>query len=172
MTVIDSSVRSWRDRAGFCGMDLIDQPSGELPDAGKALLGELAERGKLSHDLLAAFTDRFEVFPGQLVGAQTRELAAIRVLLDRYGVPDPTAGRPAGEFARDDTRSRYDRLLAEGTRDRVSALAVGTRLAATTVAILDEALPRLDAPDVRHTLLHLLMASRQQIRLCQAWSCR
>jgi len=172
VTVIDSGVRSWRDRAGFCGMDLLDQPSGELSDGMKSLLSGLAEHTKLSHDLLAAFTDRYEVFPAQLVGARTRELSAIRLLLGRYGVPDPTAGLPAGKFLRSDMQFRYDRLLGEGMRDRISALAVGTRLADTTVTILDEALRHLDAPDVRHTFLHLVMAAHQQIRLAQAWSGR
>jgi hypothetical protein len=170
VTVIDSGVRSWRDRAGFCGMDLLDQPSGTLSGGGKALLSGLAQSTKLSHDLLAAFADRYEVFPGQSVVAQTRELSAIRVLLARYGVPDPTAGLPAGEFVPDDLRFRYDRLLAEGSRDRVSALRVGIRLAGATVITLDEALQHVDAPDVRHTFVHLIMSARRQIRLYQAWS--
>lgn len=172
MAVIDSGVRSWRDRAGFCGMDLLDQPSGALSDDEKAMLSDLAERTKLSHDLLAAFADRYEVFPDQLVVTQTRELSAIRVLLDRYGVPDPTAALLAGEFVHDDMKDRYDRLLAEGMRDRVSALAVGIRLARTTVTTLDDVLRHLAAPDVRHTLLHLVMTAHQQIRLSQAWNCR
>ena len=172
MTVIDSGVRSWRDRSGFCGMDLLDQPSGTLTEEGKALLIDVALRTKLGHDLLAEFADRYAAFPAQLVGAQTRELAAIRVLLDRYSVPDPTAGLPPGVFVRSDVQARYDRLLTEGSRDRAGALTVGTQLAAATVTTLDEAIRHIDAPDVRHTLLHLIMAAHQQIRLAQAWSGR
>jgi hypothetical protein len=172
VTVSDAGVRSWRDRAGFCGMDLLDQPSGSLTADMKVLLGDLAERIKMNHDLLGAFADRHEPFPGQMVGAQTRELAAVRVLLDRYGVPDPTAGLPAGEFVHDGAQFGYDRLLAEGMRDRASALAVVVRLADATVTTLDEALRHLDAPDVRHTFLHLIMTAHQQRRLAHAWSCR
>jgi hypothetical protein len=167
-----SPARTWRDRSGFLGLDVPNQPSGCLDPAGREVLRDMAQRTKVAHDLLVAFADRYDAFPVQLIDAQTRELASVRVLLERYGVADPTAGLPAGLFADADVQERYDRLLADGLRDRASALEVSTRLAGDAASALGEALGHLHAPDVRHIYLHLLLAAHQQIRLGQAWSGR
>jgi hypothetical protein len=157
----------WRDRPGFCGMDVLDQPSGTLDAAARAELRQLAERAKLAHDLAAAFADRHAAFPAGFAHAQTMRLIMLRVLLDRYGLDDPTraAYTPA-------VQAEYDRLLAEGRTGRAAALGVVRRLEQRTVADLSAALERATAPDVRHTYLHLLVAANRLLRAAQAWSGR
>jgi hypothetical protein len=162
----------WRDRAGFCGADPVDRPAGSLGPAQRATLQAVAARCKLGHDLLACFTDRYRVFPDELVVARTRELAAIGFLLTRYGLSDPTVMRRPGVMADAVTQADYDRLVAEGRAGRAAALEVTARLAAATIQMLDLALTGLTAADVRHTYLHLLMAAHQQLRTAQAWSSR
>jgi hypothetical protein len=167
-----SPARSWRDRSGFCGVDVLDQPSGVLDSVQRATLSVVAERCKIAHDLLAEFADRFEAFPAQLVTPRTQELAAVRLLLDRYGMADPTAGRDIGTFRDAATQAEYDRLLAYGGGSRAAALDVTTRLARGTAFLLERALPALTARDVRHTYVHLLVAAHQQVRITQAWGGR
>jgi hypothetical protein len=101
-----------------------------------------------------------------------RELAAVRVLLDRYGVWDPTDGLTRGVFADVSLQASYDRLPAEGLCSRADALRVTARLGADVVTLLEPALTDTDAPDVRHTYLHVLVAAHQQVRLAQRWSGR
>lgn len=51
----------------------------------------MAEEEKLAHDLYTAFADRYEVrIFGRIAAAETNHLTAVRTLLDRYDVTDPT----------------------------------------------------------------------------------
>ncbi|UQU61868.1 DUF2202 domain-containing protein [Couchioplanes caeruleus] len=160
---------AWRDRAGFCAPHPALLPSGPVRPAQVELLIELAQRTKLCHDLLAAFADRYAAFP-QSAPSQTRELVALRQLLERHGLADPSAGLGAGLFAVPGVQARYDRYLAEGRTGRAAALAVVRRTAAEVVRMLDDALPAGTAPDVRQVCLHILLAAHRQIRVAQAWS--
>ncbi|MGA5302472.1 DUF2202 domain-containing protein [Nucisporomicrobium flavum] len=160
---------AWRDRAGFCAPDRAVLPSGPVPPAQVALLIELAQRTKLGHDLLAVFADRYAAFPHS-APSQTRELTALRQLLERHGLADPSAGLGAGLFADPGVQARYDRYLAEGRTGRAAALDVVRRTAAEVVRMLDDARPGLAAPDVRQVCLHILLAAHRQIRVAQAWS--
>ena len=167
-TVATQAPPLWRDRAGFCGMDFVGQPAGNLSAAQRATLREIAGRCRLGHDLLAAFADRYDTFPRQLVLTFTRELAAMQFLLGRYD------GAEASTIDRGDPRdtSEYRRLLAEGSVGRSAALAVTARLAVDLIGIVEPALFALTAADVRHVYLHLLTSAHRQVRTVQAWGCR
>jgi len=157
---------AWRDRPGFCAPDLLDQPPGTLTPHQVALLRELAERLQLSHDLLTAFTDRYDSFPAALAPARTRDLAVLRTLLARYRIADPTAGIDPGRQA------LRTRLRAEGFRSRADALQVTQRLAGEMIRLLDREVPGLQAPDVRHACQHVLLAAHRQARTALAWAGR
>ncbi len=162
---------AWRDRPGFCGMDVVDQPSGTLDAAARAELRQFTERAKLARDLATAFADRYAAFPVPFVHAQTMRLTMLRVLLDRYAVDDPTPGLD-GHFPDPAVQAEYDRLLAQGRSGRTAALGVMRGLERRTAADLTTASTRATAPDVRHTYLHLLVAANRQLRAALAWSGR
>jgi len=162
----------WRDRLGFCGGDPVDQPSGVLGPTQRATLRAVAARCKLEHDLLALFADRYQAFPAQLALSRTQAIAAIRPLLSRYGISDPSAMGGTGVMADAVTQADFDRLVAVGCADRAAALRITARLAAGSIWMLEFALAGLTAPDVRHTYLHLLTMAHQQLRTALAWSGR
>ncbi|RZU53219.1 hypothetical protein EV385_5117 [Krasilnikovia cinnamomea] len=162
----------WRSCAGFCGLDVVDQPSGVLTAGEGRALRRLAEEVKLGRDLITEFADRYEPFPGRLAWSQVRELLAVRTLLDRYGLSDPTVGLAPGGFTEVAVRARYDGLRAAGRRDRAAALAAVAAHACDVIALLGRDLAATTAPDVRHTCLHVLAAAHQQLRVVQAWSSR
>jgi hypothetical protein len=161
--------RNSRNRSGLRELAILDEPSGVLTSGQRATLRALAERSKLAHDLVTAFADHYAAFPAQIVEAREHELLAMRSLLARYGVADPTTGRHPGGFAGPGTRSDYRCLLARGSTGLTPALDVTARLASETIVAMTAALSGLGAPDVRHTYLHLLTGAHQQV---QAWSDR
>ena len=62
--------------------------------------GSLVEEEKLAHDVYVALSEIYDA--NQLRNIPAAELQhqdAVRVLLDRYGLDDPTIGAAAGEFA-------------------------------------------------------------------------
>ncbi|MFI7542501.1 DUF2202 domain-containing protein [Actinoplanes sp. NPDC049599] len=162
----------WRDRAGFCGVEVVDQPAGSIDPVQRAHLRALAVRIKIVHDLLAVFADAYTPFPAELVGAQTRELIAVRLLLDRYAAGDPGTHLAPGVFADAAAQRDYDRLRARGRAGRSAALQVIAATLSETVTMLEPTLPGLTAPDVRNVYFQLLASSLRQLRIVQAWSAR
>jgi hypothetical protein len=154
------ALAAWRDRSGFCGVQPPAVPSGFLRPAQIRHLSGIAGQVAVSHDLLAEFADRYAAFPGQLAAARTRELTAVRALLERYG-SDPHFGYAVP----DDLRER-------GLRSRTDALDVIVQLATGMIGAIEEALIGLEAVDVRMVYLGMLSAAHRQRRLAQAWGAR
>ncbi|GAA4711657.1 DUF2202 domain-containing protein [Phytohabitans rumicis] len=119
----DSAGMGWG--GGTC-LWATDVPSGTLTGAQRTTLAAMAEEEKLAHDLYQAFGGRYDadVFD-RIAAAETRHLAAVRTLLDRYGIADPTAGK-GGRAVRQRRRAghlrqvprRRQRLPARGARCR------------------------------------------------------
>ncbi|QMV24995.1 DUF2202 domain-containing protein [Streptomyces sp. SCUT-3] len=124
----------------------------------------MAEEEKLAHDLYTAFAERYDarIF-GNIAESESRHLEAVRTLMDRYGIDDPTGGRAAGDFADAETRATYDRLLARGEEGKEQALEAGRTVERTDIADLTAALEKLDAPDVAQVYGSLLEASRNHL---------
>ncbi|HEX6469010.1 MAG TPA: DUF2202 domain-containing protein [Streptosporangiaceae bacterium] len=146
-------------------------PGGSVTAAQKATLAGMAEEEKLAHDLYAAFAARYDarVFD-QIAAAETQHLTAVRTLLDRYGVSDPTAGKAAGQFASAEVKATYDRLLAQGSASEQAALRAGITVEKADIAALRAAAGGLTAADVKQVYERLLTASQRHLDAFQAWA--
>ena len=137
---------------------------GTLTDAQKRTLAAMAEEEKMAHDLYAALSARYPdvVQFARIQRSETMHANAVRTLLIRYGIPDPTAGVAAGRFTDTRLQGLYDNLLASATTAD-KALAAGVTLEKTDIADLTTALQGLDAPDVTQLLTTLRSASQQHL---------
>jgi hypothetical protein len=160
--------RSSRDRSAP-GRGARKGRVGVLTTSQRETLRALTERSKLAHDLVVAFAYRYAAFPAPLTDAPECQLAAMRLLLSRHGVADPTARRHPGGFTGPGTRTDYQYLLARGRSGLLPALDVTARLASEMIVLLEAALQGLTAPDVRRTYLDALTRAHQQLRQVQAW---
>jgi len=141
-----------------------DLASGTLTAAQKTTLAAMAEEEKLAHDLYQAFADKYDaVVFDRIAAAETRHLATVRVLLDRYGITDPTAGKALGQFATADVQGTYGAYVREGNASLDAALGVGEKVERADIAALEKAQDGLDAPDVELAYQHLLVASRHHL---------
>jgi hypothetical protein len=107
------------------------------------------EEEKLAHDLYTAFAalydlPRFE----RIAAAETRHRAAVRTLLARYDVVDPSVGAAPGAFADDELQARYDTLLAQGRTSLEAALGVGRTVENDDLRTLTAAAEGVTAADV------------------------
>jgi hypothetical protein len=144
---------------------------GTLTAQQQSTLAAMAQEEKLAHDLYAAFGDRYDVVIfDRIAGSETQHLTIVRVLLDRYGLTDPTAGMAAGRFSDATVQATYDRLLAEGQADLVAALRVGQTVEQTDIDDLRAAQNGLTAPDVTQVYANLLQASQRHLTAFQRWS--
>lgn len=160
-------------RDGSCGGLAVTEAQGTLTEQQKTTLAAMAQEEKLAHDLYAAFAGSYPaaVFD-RIAASETQHLSAVRTLLDRYGLTDPTAGKPAGQFSDPAVQARYDKLLAQGRANQAAALQVGQTVEKADIADLQAALSGLTAPDVRQVYTHLLTASQHHLTAFQNWSGR
>ena len=155
---------------GACGLTGTLAEKGTLTSAQKTTLAGMAEEEKLAHDLYASFAGRYDepVFE-RIAAAENRHLAAVRALLERYDVTDPTAGRRTGEFADPAVKADYDRLLAQGRGSEEAALKAGRTVETDDIAALTKALDGLTAPDARQVYDRLLTASQRHQDAFEHW---
>jgi hypothetical protein len=129
----------------------------------------MADEEKLAQDVYAAFAARYpSVVFGNIGTAESTHLAAVRAMLARYEVADPTAGLAAGTFALPETTTLYESLLAQGSASEAAAFTVGRTVELDDIAKLDDARAGVTATDIlrvydnlrRGSTLHLAAFSR------------
>ncbi|MEU9276272.1 DUF2202 domain-containing protein [Streptomyces sp. NPDC048342] len=158
-------------RDGSCTSYTALASQGTLTAAQKATLASMAEEEKLAHDLYTAFAARYDVRVFErIAAAETTHLTAVRTLLDRYDITDPTAGKPAGEFTDPAVQATYDRLLKQGEDSMSGALKAGRTVETDDIAALTKALSGLTAPDARQVYTNLLAASQRHQTAFEHWT--
>ncbi|WFE26000.1 DUF2202 domain-containing protein [Solwaraspora sp. WMMD791] len=160
-------------RDGSCLSPSASVPSGTLSEQQKTTLASMAQEEKLAGDLYRAFADTYPaVVFDRIAAAEDQHLEAVRTLLARYGIGDPTADRPAGQFSDPAVQATYDRLLAEGSASQSAAFGVGQQVEQADIASLQQALTGLDAADVAQVYRHLLAASQHHLTAFTTWATR
>jgi hypothetical protein len=127
-------------------------------------LAYLVEEEKLAGDVydLAHSLYGSRVF-ASIGRAEDTHAAAVRVLLSRYGVADPTAGRAAGSFVDPSLRTLYAKLAAQVRSGRAAAIAAGIAIERADIKDL-KALLAADLPaDVEQVAGNLLAGSRKHL---------
>lgn len=139
--------------------------SGTLTDKQKAELAAMAEEEKLAHDvyvtLATSYPDSVQFV--KIPEAESRHLDAVRRMLDRYGIADPTLGMATGEFATPAVKALFNDLVAQATT-RQAAYDVGITIEKQDIADLKAAQVGLKAPDVRFVYNRLLQGSSNHLR--------
>jgi hypothetical protein len=154
--------RGARMGAGM-GAGLINVPSGTLTATQKAKLAAMAEEEKLAHDLYVVFGDKYGTPFSRITNAETRHLAEVRIVLKRYAITDPTAGKAAGTFATASTQQLYNKLLAQGTASVDGANTAARTVESTDITDLKAAATGVTAPDVTQVYKNLLSASQRHL---------
>ncbi len=124
----------------------------------------MVEEEKLAHDVYVALGEVYDV--NQFTNIPRAELQhqdAVRVLLDRYGLDDPTTGAAAGEFSNEQLQSMYDELVTSGASSLADAAQVGITVETTDIADLTAAIEGTDAPDVVQVLSSLRDGSERHL---------
>lgn len=139
--------------------------TGTLTDAQKADLAAMEEEEKLAHDVYVALyavngDERFN----RITQSETRHQAAVRTMLARYGVADPTEGKADGEFATPAVQKLYDDLVARGDDSLDAALAVGRDIERLDISDLAKAANGVTASDVLAVYANLSSGSENHLR--------
>jgi hypothetical protein len=146
------------------GHGIGDVASGTLTAEQKTVLTEMAAEEKVAYDLYIAFAQKYdETVFSRVAQAETKHLAAVRTLLERYGITDPTVGLDAGKFSTDSAQKLYDSLLAQGSASVDAAFEAARTVEKTDIADLTAASVGVTAPDVRAVYTNLLAGSERHL---------
>ena len=145
------------------GADLTGVASGTLTATQKTKLAAMAEEEKLAQDLYVVFGDKYGTPFSRITNAETRHLAEVRIVLKRYAITDPTAGKAAGTFTTASTQQLYNKLLAQGTASVDGANTAARTVESTDITDLKAAATGVTAPDVTRVYKNLLAASERHL---------
>ncbi len=137
---------------------------GTLTADQKGDLASMAEEEKLAHDVYVALAAKFpaDYQFARIANSESVHQTALRTLLTRYDIADPSAGRAAGDFSTADFQKLYDSLVAQATT-ATNALEVGVAVEKLDIADLTSALDGVTAPDVMQTYTNLRNASEHHL---------
>jgi hypothetical protein len=139
-------------------------PMGTLTSSQKADLVSMTEEEKLAHDvyvtLAATFPTDYQF--ARIANAETMHQTALRTLLTRYAITDPTDGLAVGEFTTSAFQTLYDSLVDQATT-ATNALDAGIAVEKRDIADLTTALTGLTAPDVTQVYTNLRNASQHHL---------
>ena len=91
-------------------------------------------------------------------------MAAIKMLLDRYGIADPAAGQPIGVFTNPDLQALYNQLIAQGNQSLAAALQVGVTIEEVDIRDLQTRLAGTTHADIKQVYTNLMNGSYNHLR--------
>ncbi len=149
---------------GNRGQGTITAQMGTLTTAQRTELAAMAEEEKVAHDLYVALAAKYPELRQftNIAKAELQHLTAVRTVMDRYGIADPTVGYAVGEFKSAAFQTLYDDLLA-GATTSTKALAAGIAVEKADIADLKAATTGLTAPDVLQVYGSLLRGSERHL---------
>jgi hypothetical protein len=148
--------------AGEAGGEVLEA-QGDLSEREVASLVFLREEEKLARDVYRALDGNGNPFLN-IQGSEQRHMDEVKVLLDRYGLPDPVGEDQEGVFQDPELQALYDSLVEEGSRSREAALAVGCKIEELDLKDLEEAQAGVTHDDILEVYEHLKLGSRNHLR--------
>lgn len=160
------------DEAGNSSVDtatlataIVSVPAGDLTEAEVKGLLYMREEEKLARDVYLTLYDTWQQPTFQnIASAEQTHMDAVKTLLERYELDDPTAGQDYGEFTNPDLQSLYDQLVAEGNQSLEAALRVGAAIEEIDILDLEKYLAETEQADIQLVYENLLRGSRNHLR--------
>ncbi len=127
----------------------------------------MREEEKLAHDVYAQLDLRWgantRVF-GNIANSETTHTEAVRQLLLRYALSDPSATSAVGQFQNTTLQGLYTQLAATGAISLIDALKVGAAIEEIDMIDINKALLGIDNQDIVLVYQNLLKGSRNHLR--------
>jgi hypothetical protein len=132
-------------------------------DQRASLLWMVAEE-KLAHDVYTTLGDVYGVRQfDNIAASEATHTDAVRVLLDTYGIKDPTVGDAVGEFDNAVIQKMYDDLVKQGSKSLTDAAKVGVAIEKLDIKDLRDGLDANTPADARRVYESLLKGSQNHL---------
>ena len=125
----------------------------------------MREEEKLAHDVYVTLYAQWglPVFQN-IANSESTHTAAVKALLDRYGIVDPVVGNGVGEFTNPELQALYNQLVAQGSTSLADALKVGVAIEEKDILDLQTRLAQTSSADIQLVYNRLLMGSENHLR--------
>ncbi len=140
-------------------------PTQSLSAAEADGLRYMREEEKLARDVYTVLFDRWglRIFQN-IASSEQQHMDRVGVLLERYGLADPTAGMQPGVFSDPTLQQLYTQLVAQGQISLGDALKVGATIEEVDIVDLQARLTPTTAADITQTYTALLHGSHNHLR--------
>jgi len=140
-------------------------PTGQLTQEEIDGLLYMVEEEKLAHDVYATLYQKWglQIF-NNIAESEATHVNAVRTLLEKYNITDPTKDEPVGVFTNPDLQALYNQLIEMGSKSAVDALKVGALIEETDIIDLQERIDQTDKLDIIAVYENLMMGSRNHLR--------
>lgn len=126
----------------------------------------MREEEKLARDVYVKLYEAWGLNPFKNIGgSEQTHMDAVAMILARYDIEDPAAGKDVGEFVDPDLQALYNTLLAKGLQSKEEALTVGAIIEETDIIDIQEQIDHyVDNRDITVLYQNLLQGSRNHLR--------
>jgi hypothetical protein len=128
-------------------------------------LNFMREEEKLAHDVYTVLYDQYgqKIF-SNISDSEQKHAAAIKLLLDRFGLDDPVGNNGLGGFSNEDLQTLYHDLIESGSQSLADALLVGLAIEEIDILDLEEAIGRTELRPILRVYENLLQGSHNHLR--------
>jgi hypothetical protein len=123
------------------------------------------EEEKLAHDVYVVLYQKWgtPIF-SNISSSETKHMAAIKNLLDYYRLPDPAAGKKAGEFTNPALQNLYNDLVPRGMISLPEALKVGANIEEIDIRDIESFLSKATHANIINVYNNLVAGSCNHLR--------
>jgi hypothetical protein len=140
-------------------------PWEELSEAEINGLFQMREEEKLARDVYLTLFEAWDhrVFTN-IAQSEQQHMDAVKILLDKYALPDPVVDDTVGIFYDSQIQNLYNELVFAGEKSLSDALRVGATIEDLDIFDLKRLLENVDNSDVRTVYQNLMKGSRNHMR--------
>jgi len=161
--LLDYSFTDDLQKSGGCCIDTFPYET-LSPEEMEALL-VMREEEFLAHDVYIALSQLYTkpIFRN-IARSEQRHTDAVKMLIDKYSLPDPAANHITGTFSNPDLQSLYNSLVALGSTSLMNGLIVGATIEDLDIFDLINYLAITDNQDMTFVFNNLMRGSRNHLR--------
>jgi hypothetical protein len=125
----------------------------------------MREEEKLARDVYLTLYQKWELpIFNNIATSEATHMAAVKTLLDRYGIADPAAGKSIGVFSDATLQTLYNQLIAQGSQSFAAAVKVGAAIEEIDIRDLQARSATTTHADIQSVYANLLTASYNHLR--------
>ncbi|HEX9252119.1 MAG TPA: DUF2202 domain-containing protein [Ignavibacteriaceae bacterium] len=160
----DNSKQKCNGDKGNC-VQVIDSIKYDLSSTEKDGLIYMRLEEKLARDVYVTLGKTFaqKMFVN-IPQSEQRHMDAVKVLLDKYEIPDPVINNEIGLFSNSEFQKLYNDLVKKGQISFKDAMLVGKEIEELDIKDLNERLEETDNPDIKSVYKNLKHGSENHLK--------